>query len=137
MPSGTTTELLNAAHFSIEIDKVSWGFFKSISGLSTETDVIETQTQTKEGKRIIQKMPGLPKAGELTISRLYTGDDMLYKWRQEVVDGKMGVARRNGSVVAYDVEGHAVAKWDFVNGWPSSWKVSDLEAGTNEAMTEE
>ena len=40
MPSGTTTELLNAAHFSIEIDKVSWGFFKSISGLSTETDVI-------------------------------------------------------------------------------------------------
>src|SRR3954454_2361079 len=108
--SGTTTELLNAAHFSIEIDKVAWGFFKSISGLSTETEVIESMAANKDGRRIIQKMPGLPKAGELTLTRTYTGDDLLYKWRQQVVDGKMTDARRNGSVVAYGVDGTAVAK---------------------------
>src|SRR2546425_6932617 len=107
MPSGTTTELLNAAHFSVEIDKVNWAYFKSIAGLGTETEVIESLVSNKDGKRVIQKMPGMPKAGELTMVRPYTGDDILYKWRKQVVDGKMTDARRNGSIIAYSVEGTA------------------------------
>jgi phage tail-like protein len=135
--AGTTTNLLNVGQFSIEIDQVSWGFFKSVGGITTETDVIESMVTNKDGLRIIQKIPGQHKYGEITLSRAYTGDDMLYNWRKQVIDGKVNDARRNGSIVAYDTEFNRVAKWDFENAWPSSWKVSDLDAGTNEAMTEE
>ena len=46
-------------------------------------------------------------------------------------------ARRNGSIVLYDSMQTEVARWNFVNGWPSVWKGSDLDAGANEIAVEE
>jgi len=133
---GTTTNILTISRFSLEIDQVSWGFFKTVSGISTETDVIETMVTNNKGMRIIQKVAGQHKVGEITCTRVYTGDDYFYAWRQQVIEGKMKEARRNGSIVAYNSMDTAVVKWDFINAWPSSWKVSDLDAKTNDAMEE-
>jgi phage tail-like protein len=133
---GTTTNILTISRFSLEIDQVTWGFFKTVSGISTETDVIETMVTNNSGKRIIQKLPGQHKVGEITCTRVYTGDDYFYAWRQQVIEGKVATMRRNGSITAYNTLDTAVVKWDFINAWPSSWKVSDLDAKTNDAIEE-
>ena len=57
-------------------------------------------------------------------------------WRKEVVTGKYDKYRRNGSIVLYDGELTEQARWNFVNGWPSSYSLSELTAGSSSAMTE-
>jgi phage tail-like protein len=136
-PTGTVVNLINVSSFSLKIDQVSWGYFKSVGGISTETDVITANVTNEKGMRSIQKMPGQHKYGELTLARVFNGDDKLYSWRKQVLDGHFKKARRGGSILAHDPTGIPVLKWDFVNAWPSHWKVSDLEAGSDDAMTEE
>ena len=57
-------------------------------------------------------------------------------WLQGL-EGDIDSARRNGSIVLYDSMQTEVARWNFVNGWPSVWKGADLDAGANEVAVEE
>src|SRR5713226_3408173 len=52
-------------------------------------------------------------------------------------DGKIKDARKNGSVILYDFENGEIARWNFVNAWPSKLSTGALKAGSNEVVTEE
>jgi len=54
-----------------------------------------------------------------------------------VEQGDIDTARRNGSIVLYDSRSKEVARWNFMNGWPSKWKGADLNAGENAVAVEE
>ena len=56
---------------------------------------------------------------------------------QEILDGDILGARKNGSVVIYDTMLKEVARFNFVNGWPSKWKGPDLKAGDSNVALEE
>lgn len=64
------------------------------------------------------------------------GSTYLTAWFKEVTEGKSESYRRNGSIVMFDSAGSEVARWNFVNGWPKSWSLTDLDAGADNVATE-
>jgi phage tail-like protein len=74
---------------------------------------------------------------DITLKKKIDQKKDLWDWRKEVEQGDIDSARRNGSIVLYDSTSKEVARWNFMNGWPSKWKGADLNAGENAVAVEE
>lgn len=137
--TNSTNEMLIAGfQFALEIDSVTVGWFKSVDGLSSTTEVIEHKVVDTKGKEATVKVPGRYSNGDVTLSKaMQPGDTYLWDWRQEVIDGKWKDARRNGSIVLYDAEGTELKRWNFFNAWPSEWKGSGLDSTSSDVVTED
>jgi phage tail-like protein len=140
MPSGLPglpTDALAGYHFSIEIDGVSIAQFQEVSGITSELDVIELKENTKDGKYILHKLPGNRKPPTITLKRAKNASTDLWDWHQKVYQGKIGDARKNGSVVVHGYDNQEVSRFNFINAWPSKVSTSALKAGSNEVLMEE
>jgi len=58
-------------------------------------------------------------------------------WRKLVEEGKVKDARKNGSIVMYNQMNEAIARWDFVEAWPSKLAGPTANATNNEVGIEE
>jgi len=123
--------------FGIEFQGKIAGAFRECSGLSSENEVVEEKASGPKGEPVMKKIPGRLKWGDITLKRGMTDDMDMWTWRQLVVDGKITDARKNGSIKMYDQKGKEIARWDFVNAWPSSVKGPTTNAGANEVAIEE
>ena len=127
----------SAGHsFGLEIDGVVIKQIQEISGLKMEQDVIELKENTADGKFIIKKLPGRPKAGEVTLTRGLTGDNSFEKWIQASRFGKMNDARKGGAIIFYDFEGNAFKRVKLTNAWAKSLEYGSLKAGDTSVLTE-
>ena len=119
--------------FAVEIEGViQAGGFSEASGFSSESDVIEY----REGNHPphVRKLPGLNKAGDITLKRGLSDDTALFAWRQEIVDGKYN--RHNVSIIAHDEEGNEQARWECLDAWPSKLEPPTFDAkGTDVAIS--
>jgi phage tail-like protein len=131
MPDLTTT-----FKFGLEFDGVTMAEFKKCGGFESTSQVIKSQEATTEGRIITRMTPGTLEWADITLERRLDNSLELWKWRQQVIDGDIDKARRNGSIVAYNSMGTEVARWNFTNGWPKQWKGSDFDAGSNEIQQE-
>jgi len=61
--------------FGLEMDGVMIKQISEVTGLKMEQDVIELKQNTADGKYMIKKLPGRPKAGEVTLTRGLTADN--------------------------------------------------------------
>ena len=61
----------------------------------------------------------------LVLREAFAGSDLLAK------------ARKNGSIMMFDQEHNEVARWNFINAWPSKLTTGSLKAGSNDVVTEE
>jgi phage tail-like protein len=104
--------------------KVIVGGFKSISGMDSETEIIEF----KQGNdMVVRKKPGRTTYANIVLERGYTATDDLWQWRKNIEDGK--IDRRSGSVIILDNDGQTeVARYNFYEGWPCKWYVPDMDA---------
>ncbi|MEP7054482.1 MAG: phage tail protein [Actinomycetota bacterium] len=66
--------------------------FAECSGLSTEVTVIEYRNGNDK-TNAVRKLPGLSKAGDVTLKRGIIGALDLYQWLNEVRDGNVGAVR--------------------------------------------
>lgn len=125
-----TEELYGGYMFLLEIQgiindtKVIVGGFKSVSGMDSETEVIEF----KQGNdMVVRKKPGRTTYSNIVLERGYTATDDLWQWRKNIEDGK--IDRRSGSVIILDQDGQSeVARYNFYEGWPCKWFVPDMDA---------
>src|SRR5215211_1276848 len=85
---------------------------------------------------VIKKMPGRPKAGEVTLTRGLTGDNSFEKWVKDSHFGKMSDARKGGAVIVFDFEGAAIKRYKLANAWPKTLEVGSLKAGDTSVLTE-
>ncbi len=108
-----------------------------MSGLTSELDVIELKENTKDGKYVIHKLPGNRKAPSITLKRAKNASKDLWDWHQKIYQGKVSDARKNGSVVLYNYDHSEVARYNFMNAWPSKISTSTLKAGSNDILMEE
>ena len=128
-----TEELFGAYNFLLEIEgiiadtKVIVGGFKSVSGMDSETEVIEF----KQGNdMVVRKKPGRTTYANIVLERGYTATDDLWQWRKNIEDGK--IDRRAGSVIILDQDGQTeVARYNFYEGWPCKWNVPDMNSDTS------
>ena len=128
-----TEELYGAYHFLLELQgvindtKTIVGGFKSVSGMDSETEIIEF----KQGNdKVVRKKPGRTTYANIVLERGYTATDDLWQWRKNIEDGK--IDRRSGSIVVLDQDGETeVARYNFYEAWPCKWYVPDMDSDTS------
>ncbi len=128
-----TEELFGTYNFLLEIqgivndNKIIVGGFKSVSGMDSETEIIEF----KQGNDlVVRKKPGRTTYANIVLERGYTATDDLWTWRQNIEYGK--IDRRSGSVIVLDQDGTTeVARYNFYEGWPCKWNVPDMNSDSS------
>lgn len=120
-------------NFLLEIDGVVQAAFSEVSGLSSETEIIEYR-EGSDKLSSVRKLPGLTKFANIVLKRGLTTDKSLWNWRKSVVDGN--VQRANGSIVLLDAARQPVMRWNFRRGWPSKWEGPALNAKSSEVAIE-
>jgi phage tail-like protein len=133
MPTaGSRNDPLASFNFIVTVENVRAGFME-ISGLTTETNIIEY----REGDDIptMSKQPGLAKYGNIVLKRGYTTDGKeLYAWRKSVLDGK--TQRRAGTITLLDEARQPALTWEFTDGWPVKWDGPAFNAKNNDIAVE-
>lgn len=129
-------DLMTTFQFALEVGGVELGTFKKVTGLASETETIEFKEMTKDGKMVYRKVPGASKWEDVTLERRLDGSVALWEWRQEVTNGDIDKARRDGSIVIKDSTQTEIARWNFEAGWPSKWTGAELDAGGTDVATE-
>ena len=127
---------LVSCYFGLEVGPIT-GYFTEVSGLGSETEVVELKVMGANNQEIVRKIPGRLKWGDITLKRGITSNMDIWDWRRVVEDGKVSDARKNGSIVMLDQELKEVARWNFVNAWPSKVSGPAPKADGNEIAIEE
>ncbi|MQA87406.1 MAG: phage tail protein [Streptosporangiales bacterium] len=123
--------------FGMEWDGVVIKQITEVSGLKIEQDVIELkENSAADGKYTVKKLPGRPKAGEVTLTRGLTEDTSFEDWIKKSHFGKMTDARKGGAILVFDFEGTELKRYEMLNAWPKSLEVSTLKAGDTSVLTE-
>ncbi len=117
--------------FRIEIAGIQRAGFREVSGLDSSQDPIDYREGTDKSFTT-QKLPGLKKFSNIVLKRGITDDMDLWKWRKQVMDGKIKDARKHGSIILMDDEGNDKIRWDFTDAWPSKYSISGFNATGNE-----
>jgi phage tail-like protein len=119
-----------AYYFEVQIAGQQTGFFRSVSGLKVETEVVEYREGGDTGGTI-RKLPGVTRVANIRLSRAFTGDRSLYNWFVAPQ-----TARVNGRITMYDRQGSRVAAWKFTNGFPVKWEGPEFDASGNDVAIE-
>ncbi len=125
------TPYLAAHRFLIELDDITVGSFRTMSGLSSKQDVIEYKMG---GDRSVRRKPGRVTFNNITLERGFSEDTSLAEWRQNVIDGQDD--RRTGAIVFLNADGSEALRYNFFRAWPVSWEGPGLNATGNETAIE-
>jgi phage tail-like protein len=134
--SGREDPLLSFC-FQLELGGKVKGYFTEVSGIGSENEVVEQKVVNEKGIEVVLKIPGRLKWTEITFKRGITKNMDVWKWRQDVIDGKVSGARTNGSIVMFDRTLSEAARWNIVNAWPSKLTGPAVKADSNEIGIEE
>jgi len=110
--------------FQVEIQGLIVGGFSEVSGLQVET---ETHDFREGGVNdYMHKLPKGSKQSNITLKRGFTDSDVLWKWHQDVVNGKF--KRKSGRIILMDSEGNEKWHWTFEDAFPVKWIGPDFRA---------
>jgi phage tail-like protein len=121
-----------AFNFLVEIEGVDVAGFTEVSGLESETDIIEYRTGDEVGT--VRKLPGLSKYQNVTLKRGFTNSAALWEWRKTVIDGQ--TERKSVSIILLDHKREEVGRWNLFEAWPCRWIGPEFNAKTNEVAIE-
>jgi phage tail-like protein len=123
----------SAFNFLVEIDGAIRAGFTEVSGIESDTEVMEYREGSDANVR--RKLPGLTKYSNVTLKRGVTGDSFLWNWRKTVTDGntkRLGVV-----IILLDESRQEVLRWKLFRAWPKKWAGPVLNAKTSEVAIEE
>jgi phage tail-like protein len=133
MPQGARNDPYGQFNFTIEIDGVTRAGFSEVSGLTTDTNVIEYR-EGDEKHGTVRKLPGLMKYNNIVLKRGWTQDKALWEWRKKVIDGT--TQRTSGTITLLNEGRQPALRWNFREGWPAKWEGPALNGKTSEAAIE-
>jgi phage tail-like protein len=113
------------------------GGFSEVSGLNAEVTVAEYRNGNVP-VNYVTKIPGIHKAGDVTLKRGVIGAQNLYEWLEQVRGGAVD-AKRNVEIRLQDEsQGQTVVAWRLLGAMPIKWTGPTLNAkgGTDVAMEE-
>jgi phage tail-like protein len=126
-----------ASHFRLVFGgHESAGLVREISGLSSETEMVEESVTDERGRPVVRKVPGGTKWGNITLKRGVDSNLELWNWRKQVIEQGPEAARVDGTIELLDVDGRPVATYRFRQGWPSKYMGPSLNAASNEVAIE-
>ena len=137
MPRETPYSAFNfLVEFNDGVDGASpFGGFSEVSGLSTETTMMEYRYGNDKENRM-RKRPGLYKTGDTTFKRGVMGAKNFADWM--IATRRNPLTGRNLTIILNDEQGAAVMKWRLINSRPIKFTGPALAAkgGTDVAMEE-
>ena len=118
--------------FLVEIDGISRASFTECSGFESTVEV----TEYREGgdNNTVRKLPGRTTFSNIQLRWGSADDTELYDWHKKIADGD--IERRDGSIILMDRKGQEVARWNFVNAWPTKWDGPDLNSTSSDTSIE-
>lgn len=128
---------LVSSWFGVEFQGEVVGAFRECTGLGSENEVVEYKASGQKGEFVIKKVPGRMKWNNITLKRGITDSMDMWRWRKLIEQGQIGQARKNGTITMYNQQGVAIAKWNFINAWPSKLTGPSANANNNEVAIEE
>jgi phage tail-like protein len=123
--------------FKVELNipnhSAATAFFKSVSGLRFETEVIAV----KEGgaNDTTFQLPGSTKWSNIVLKQGFTNDSHLIRWRQEWLQNNMNRIV-TGRITQLDTKLDPQAVWTFYRGWPCKWEIAEFDASKSELAIE-
>ena len=132
MPVAERNDPYMSFRFLVKIDDLIVGGFSEVSGLQAEIEFDEI----KEGgvNDYVHKLPKITKYPNITLKRGITDSDVLWKWHQDVINGK--IKPRSGLVVLLDSEGNEKWRWTFDSAYPAKWVGPDFKADSGVVSVE-
>ena len=120
-------------YFLVNIDGTDYPF-QEVSGLETETQVIEYRHSNSKQFSTI-KMPGIAKVGNITLKKgVFVKDNNFFKWYSAI---KMNTIKRITVIVKLlDETGKPTTTWTLQNAWPTKIQGTDLKSDGNEIAVE-
>jgi phage tail-like protein len=115
----TVPQVQVGTHYSLDIQGKVSGYFTEAYNIGSEHEIIEHKVVSQKGMEVVQKIPGRLKISDIILKRGVTNNLDLWAWRQEVVEGKVNTARRDGNLIMFDKSLKEVARWNFLRAWPS------------------
>jgi phage tail-like protein len=109
--------------------------FTSVSGVSSEIEIVDNPYVNEQGKVTIAKLPGKPKTPTITLKRGLTGATEIWDWHILVMQGTP--ERRNGSVILMNTMGEEVLRYNFTNAMVSKISLSEGGATASGVQIEE
>lgn len=121
-------------YFSVLFDNGVTGSFQEVTGLETETKVIEYRHGDSNVFSPI-KMPGLARVGNVTLRKGIFVDDLgFWNWYNQI---KMNTIKRATVVVnLLDQTGAPKYAWTLQTAWPTKITGTDLKSEGNEVAVE-
>ena len=127
-----------ASHFRIQLDgREQIGLFRECQGLDSEHTVIEHTSNDANGLPVVRKVPGPVKWSNITLKRGVDHASDLWKWREQVLQEGPDRARVDGYIELVDYMGKAIARWEFIQGWPLKYSGATLDPKSSEVAVEE
>lgn len=115
--------------------QVSWGSqskipFQEVSGLDTETQVIEYRHSNSPIYSVI-KMPGIKKFGHVTMKKgIFVKDNAFWTWYSQITMNT--IARISVVVQLLDEKSNPTMTWTLSNAWPTKISAPTLKSDGNE-----
>lgn len=124
-------------NFKLDVGDSITGYFTEVSGLGSSNEIIAHKVVNASGQEVVMKIPGRLTWDDITLKRGVTSSMDAWNWRQDVVKGDMDAARKNGSIVIYDRNLNEVVRYNFENGWPSSYSGGEVSSEGENVIIEE
>lgn len=132
MAVGTRVDPFVAFLFRVEIRGIVEGYFRECSGLESTIQVVE---DIQRGRGLMAKQPGRITFANIVLRWGLTTSNALYQWHLAALQGN--VTRVNGAVMQVAHDGTTpLARWNFVDGWPSKYTGPTFNASGNDISVE-
>lgn len=136
MAKGRPNEPLTSPRFIVNFPKLK-GVFNEVSASAAEFETIAYKFAEQDGTPGYYALPGAMKPPEITLKRGVTEDTSAWQWAKEVQDGKLSIARSNGTIHLCDYDGTSLLEFIVLNAWPKKVTMPGPKSGSNEVLIEE
>lgn len=132
MPNSRDHDHLLNSRFLVEIDGVTQGAFAEVSGMESQTEVIE---YADGADQIVRKRPGRTTYTNIILTRGALTTHELWEWYKSVMQGK--IERKSGSIIVLGDDMSEKYRYNFFEAWPCRWKSLQLDAKSQVTLVEE
>ena len=121
--------------FRLKVGQSDWAF-REVSGVDSESEVIKVREGGigGSGEESVRVLPGNVKWSNIELKRGVDTNMGLWKWRKQVIDGKLGDARANGTIEVIDDKGDLIAVYSIKNAWPSKYTGAAMSLASGSAF---
>jgi phage tail-like protein len=126
---------LSKFHFSVDIGDHKSIMFQEVTGLSSETQVIEYREGNSKSFSTI-KMPGVVKVGNVNLKRgVFTKENAFWDWYNKTIMNT--IASVPVVIRLLDEAGNPAMAWTLQNAWVTKITGNDFKSDGNEIAVEE